>query len=249
MRTVKRANERREEIVVAAQRLFVCRGFDVVTVSDILEEVGLSKGAFYHHFTSKDDVLVGVAEAMAKQSIARLLPILEAPSLTPIQKLNGVFAESSRFNEENAFALREMLTVLFRDENFRLRMRLAKHCTEQAAPYLTAVLVEGQRSGDFDIEDPPEVARIVMQLGYVEQETLIEALQWAQEKDPREAMNALTKRMIAYERSMERLVGAPTNSLRVFDRAFLERFFLLSSSSPVRPRNARTKADPAKVSV
>ena len=48
---------RRQAIVEAAFQLFRRDGFDSVRVDDILEEVGLSKGGFYHHFKSREDIL------------------------------------------------------------------------------------------------------------------------------------------------------------------------------------------------
>jgi AcrR family transcriptional regulator len=54
-RVVKKADVRKSEILSAAYRLFVRDGYEGTTVSSLLEELGISKGAFYHHFASKDE--------------------------------------------------------------------------------------------------------------------------------------------------------------------------------------------------
>lgn len=50
-------DERRERVLDAAQKLFLKFGYDKTTVSDIAEEAGISKGAIYLHFRSKDAMM------------------------------------------------------------------------------------------------------------------------------------------------------------------------------------------------
>ena len=49
--------DRRQAIIGAAMSLFKQDGFDAVRVDDILKEVSLSKGGFYHHFKSREEIL------------------------------------------------------------------------------------------------------------------------------------------------------------------------------------------------
>lgn len=57
MRVVKEAAIRRNEILDAAERLFVAKGFDGTSTGDILAEVGIACGTLYYHFKSKEDIL------------------------------------------------------------------------------------------------------------------------------------------------------------------------------------------------
>ena len=86
-RVVKKAAERRTEILAAAQGLFLSRGYDATTVNDLLNAVGISKGAFYHHFSAKEDVLQALVWRMAEQGLAALSPIIEREDLGPLEKL------------------------------------------------------------------------------------------------------------------------------------------------------------------
>ena len=65
----KPAAERREDILKAAEGVFLAKGFDSATIEDIAKGAGISKGAFYLHFTTKTDV----AEALRDRFVARLL--------------------------------------------------------------------------------------------------------------------------------------------------------------------------------
>lgn len=53
-----KAKETKSKIIEYSTKLFLDKGFKGVTLSDILKETGLSKGAFYHHFSSKEELFV-----------------------------------------------------------------------------------------------------------------------------------------------------------------------------------------------
>jgi len=53
-------NDSRERIIKVALKLFLQHNFKEVTLQDIMEEIGLSKGTLYHHFESKEDLFIRV---------------------------------------------------------------------------------------------------------------------------------------------------------------------------------------------
>ena len=53
MRIVKEAQERKNEILDIADRLFKLKGFDHTSIADILMEAGIARGTLYYHFKSK----------------------------------------------------------------------------------------------------------------------------------------------------------------------------------------------------
>ena len=62
---------RRNEILTAAYKLFVRHGYEATTVNALIDELGLSKGAFYHHFESKEEVMQALARRMAEEMYAK----------------------------------------------------------------------------------------------------------------------------------------------------------------------------------
>ncbi|WP_299555250.1 TetR/AcrR family transcriptional regulator [uncultured Tateyamaria sp.] len=61
------ASATREKIVTSADRLFYERGFEVTSFADVAEVVGISRGNFYYHFRTKDEILDAVIERRIKQ--------------------------------------------------------------------------------------------------------------------------------------------------------------------------------------
>ena len=53
---------RRDQILNAARRCFLRDGFHATSMQDLFAEAGLSSGAFYRYFASKDDVIIAIAE-------------------------------------------------------------------------------------------------------------------------------------------------------------------------------------------
>ena len=58
---------RRAELIDCAQRLFLTRGYERTTINDVIAATGLSKGAFYHHFRAKEDLLEAIAARFARR--------------------------------------------------------------------------------------------------------------------------------------------------------------------------------------
>jgi AcrR family transcriptional regulator len=69
-RAVKPAEERRRDILDAALRLFVQRGFNETTVGDIAQEAGMGTGTVYLYFPSKEHVLLGLHERFREENDA-----------------------------------------------------------------------------------------------------------------------------------------------------------------------------------
>jgi AcrR family transcriptional regulator len=222
-RVIKKADERRTEILDAAQRLFMSRGYDATTVNDLITVVGISKGAFYHHFSSKDDVLHALVWRMAEQGLAAVLPLLEREDLTPLEKLKAFFNEGQQYKKENFAALRSITKVLFREENLRLRLRSAEQMTEIIVPHLGRVLEEGSKQGEFEIEDPEETARLVLHLGLLLHQARAVALKIAESRRA-EAILLLHRRANSCERAIERLLGVPKHSLSIVDPELIDLF-------------------------
>src|SRR3977135_4304437 len=91
---------RREAFLDVAQRLVQTKGYDAMSIQDVLNELEASKGAFYHYFDSKQALLEAVVERFADAGLAALGPILDDPELPALRKLEKVFAGIARFKAQ-----------------------------------------------------------------------------------------------------------------------------------------------------
>ncbi len=66
---MKRRSQGEQQIIKAAKRLFLSRGYHNVSTQDIVKEAQVAKGTLYHHFPSKDDLAVAILEELLKEDM------------------------------------------------------------------------------------------------------------------------------------------------------------------------------------
>lgn len=85
------AMQRKEEVLVVAERLFASRGFQATSVRDIADALDLKAGSLYAHMESKDDLLWEILCAAADRFFTAIEPIVGSNLLT-LEKLKRVMA-------------------------------------------------------------------------------------------------------------------------------------------------------------
>jgi AcrR family transcriptional regulator len=195
-------------------------------VNDIIREAGLSKGAFYHHFISKEALLEALAARLAHDSLAELRPMLEDPSLDGIGRLNALFAGSRRLNVELAPQLRKTFFVVFRPENLALFHRVDQAARELVKPIIADLLRKGSDEGILDVPDPEAFAEMFLQLRLIFRDVMQRALRQAERGNIDEAAQLLDERLRLYGIAIDRLLRLPDGTIEAaqpgFARAFLD---------------------------
>ncbi|WP_334001983.1 TetR/AcrR family transcriptional regulator [Burkholderia cepacia] len=74
----KPAEVRLEELMAAAERLFLAQGVEATTISEIVEHAQVAKGTFYHYFESKSDMLAALAQRYTASFLDRLQHAVDA---------------------------------------------------------------------------------------------------------------------------------------------------------------------------
>lgn len=158
------AEERRQEILGAALRVFVRHGVDGATMQDIAAEVGLTAGALYRYFSSKEELLEAVFAACEAQRDELFSIALEAPG-TPFERLVALGAaawdwlEESRSREIMAMQLENVLATY--REQLEVGTRVADS-TRQMVELMRSHVVEAQASGELDPAVDPQAAALTL---------------------------------------------------------------------------------------
>jgi len=198
-------------IIAAAWQLFSSQGYDRATVEAILDNVGVSKGAFYHYFSSKEDVLDAVVEHMTGQALDHIKSSLQDASLSAIDKLNRFLSASRNWRLANIGLLKGILPVLFREENVIIRHKMSLRNVALALPVLADIIAQGVREGVFDSVETEETARLILHLagewGEVQTKALLEA------PNTPENLALFQRRINLFTTALERILAAPKGSL------------------------------------
>ena len=147
----------RERIVAAAVALFAERGFDATSVNEVVLRAGVAKGALYHHFASKDDLLYEVYRELVDRQLAGLAEILgrDSGSRAPADTLRELIADlvvttAARVGEAKVF-FRESHRL--GDAN-QARVRAARRSIHDA---VTDLVRSAQARGEFAAVASPEM--------------------------------------------------------------------------------------------
>src|SRR5271157_2439398 len=127
---------RRDAILDAAQRLILSNGYERLTIQDILEDLQISKGAFYHYFDSKPAVIEALTERLVSDSVRALAPIVANNRLAAQEKLRRFFDEIIRWKSARQNLFVAMLPVWYAPENVAFRLRVQLAVAKRLAPLL-----------------------------------------------------------------------------------------------------------------
>lgn len=158
MRITKEHEERRNEILDTAERLFHMKGYDKCTVNDILKGVGIAKGTFYYYFKSKEEVLDGIVSRYKKIVVSRANEILKINDIPPAEKLMGAFMAMSITNQIDG----EILDEIHKAENALLHQKVLNQILIAMAPILVKIIEEGMEKGVWNCRYPLEYMQIFL---------------------------------------------------------------------------------------
>lgn len=227
-RTVKLPAERQDEILDAAQRLFWARGYDNTPIQAIIDEVGIAKGTFYHHYASKEALLEALVGRMVRQAMAMVEPLVDDPTIGAVDKLNRLFHQIGAWKAERRDLLVEIHRAMHADANAPMMARFTKASTAAMAPQLGRVVRQGVAEGVFDTRYPVQAARMILELGVVLGRTLGEAVLGIGPP-----LSEVGPDIDAFHEAVERVLGAREGSIELLDRRLLERWL---PDEPRRPR-------------
>lgn len=209
---------RRSQILDAAQALFFSRGWDAVTIADVLAEAGISKGGFYHHFAAKEDLLDGLIERLTQAAVQNAEAVRAETSGDALARFNAFLAESVRWKAERGPELRFFADVMLQPGNDVMFHRIAEAANAAAAPVLRQMLAEGVAEGAFDVPDVALTAEAILGLGQSRREILRAAIEAAEAGDVDAGADLLNARMKAEGALLDRLLGLPQGSIRLSSR-------------------------------
>lgn len=152
-------------ILDTATRLFVQKGYERTSIQDIINNLGgLSKGAIYHHFKSKEEILIAVTNKMTEVSNKMLFKIRNAPNMTGKEKLKKLLEDSlNRPVHDEIFSAAPNIK-----SSPALVSSILMESVETVAPeYVLPIIKQGIEDGSIQTEYPEELAELIMLVGNV----------------------------------------------------------------------------------
>lgn len=199
-RIVKKADERRAEIIAAAAELFQTQEYDKVTMQELMDRLNIAKGTIYHYFASKEDLLEAVVEAIIDEELKKKQAFMNSQkgrNLNAMHKLQMLITSDSMAEDHG-----HILDMLHHPGNIRMHARQLGRFLAELAPLYAEVIAEGCKQGVFHTAYPLECAEFM--LAGVQFLTDVGFYPWSEEQ--------LTRRMAAFPALLESLLNAPQSA-------------------------------------
>ncbi len=217
---------KRNEILDVALRLVYSKGYDKMTIQDILDQLQISKGAFYHYFDSKADVLEALVERMVTEQVeSHIITIVQSPELTALEKLQRYFDTAVQWKTSQKEFIMELTRVWYSDENALARQKMFNMMIAHVTPLFVEIIRQGVREGVFSTPYPEYASQVNINLIQGLGDTFARMLLSEEAKNS----NALQKAqdlIAAYDDALERILGAPKGSIHLMDPEMLKAWFL-----------------------
>jgi AcrR family transcriptional regulator len=203
--------KKRNEILDAAQRLIYTKGYERMSIGDILSELQISSGAFYHYFPSKPVLLEAVIERIQQGVEQPLYSLVHDPQLSALEKLQRFFSTLDQSREAHKSFIADLVKVWFADENAIVRDKVDTALVERRAPLLTEIVRQGIGEGSFTTQYPDQAGEIILSIARGMGNVLVKQMMYAvQSPEDSQQIDTIVETYKAYADAIERVLGIGT---------------------------------------
>ena len=153
----KTKEERRNEIIETAGKLFEEKGYEQTQVQDIVNEIGVAKGLFYYYFKSKDEVMEELAVRYADAIIDAVNKLIDKDIAT-FDKINRIFQIFIDSAEKKFGIFMGILNV----KNGITHERIFFNVGKKMVPLVTELILSGNDNGECNCSDPKFITEFLV---------------------------------------------------------------------------------------
>ncbi|WP_019244469.1 MULTISPECIES: TetR/AcrR family transcriptional regulator [Bacillus] len=151
-----------EQILSISYRLFLEKGYEQTTIQDIINELGMSKGAIYHHFKSKEEILHAIGDRGFNERNS-FQKFKNAERLNGLEKLKKIIcAEFEAFEKQQFDKMAISLA-----ENPKFVSTLLHGTMKYGVPIFQDLIEEGKKDGSINVEDSKSASEVILLLNNV----------------------------------------------------------------------------------
>lgn len=201
---------KKDQILDTSLQLFMKKGFDATSISDILSQLDIARGTLYYHFESKEAIMDAIIERLLNQVLEKIEKLMTNDSLSQAEKFMGFFASINLTqltgDEEIVDYFNQPQNALFHEKSNRLLIK-------KLSPVLAQIISEGIEAGLFDTPYPAETAELI----------LVGITGFVDSKDSPADEDSMNHRMESFLYNAARMLGMSQSGLDGFKKLFLSK--------------------------
>ncbi len=154
----------KDRILKTAVKLFIERGFVEVSVNDLIKEVGIAKGGFYHHFKSKDELIGEIIEKFIIPCFDDIIKSVDKSIGSPTKRLQNLFKVPTDIQENlkkdldvEKFNNRALLILIVEAiRKYEVMTNYVIQFSNELVMKVEDVIEEGKKLGEFSSSRDPK---------------------------------------------------------------------------------------------
>jgi len=211
---MKKGEARREQILETAERLFYQKGYEATSIQDILDDLKMSKGGFYHHFESKLQLLDALCAGQMAENGRKMREEVEAATGDAVAQLNALYERCTLWQEGQTAFTSLVLRTAYQGGSAQLRDSLRQALLTNARPLIREIIHAGIEQKKFFTRYPDDIGELLLLLFANLNDEI--AMQLAKDEKG-SCLPAVLNQLMLYRHAAETLTGAPYGSLVLYD--------------------------------
>ncbi|QAA30478.1 TetR/AcrR family transcriptional regulator [Clostridium manihotivorum] len=204
-RTNKDFNNKRNELLERIWDIFIANGYENTTLSYIIQALNISKGAFYHYFSSKEECADAAIEMYVNSWIMELAQ-RDEKELKADERLKQIILIGIQIASSN----NEQNEKINSPSNAIFHQKLMVILIKKSAPLYSEIITQGVKEGVFNVSCPQETAEMILTLSnfYLD----ADLFKWEED--------ILRYKVTAFEELLTRVLGAKSNTFNFISNLF-----------------------------
>lgn len=203
--------ELRDKILQSAYNLFASKGFEKTTVADIINQADCSKGGFYHHFRSKNDVIDGITMNYVADLRKSYKKIIENKEGSVISIINNLIIIVNKIKEERVNEWPKVSKIFMFEGNDAIINKMVNEFELVTTDFYEELILLGITEGVFSVTHPKFLAEVITKeifKLYEKATTLVIS------KDEN-SMNEFQNRLDFFENLLNKTLGVENNIIKI----------------------------------
>lgn len=193
--------------------LFFKHGYEGTSIESIVNKAEVSKGAFFHHFKSKEDILSAIAEKYSLEVVQIMQKIADQPKLNAVEKFNKVIREGKKYKVAHSIEYRKVNMLLLDYKNVFMQHQIMERMIDITIPPIEKIIIQGTKEGLFKVEFPKETAEAYVRFLFMAREPMMKILK--NKKKPEDFAEDILRQVKFYENMMNRMLGAEPGAIKL----------------------------------
>jgi AcrR family transcriptional regulator len=214
----KQPEVRKQEYIDTAIDLFVQKGYSKTTVQEIIDVMGASKGAFYHYFKSKEDIINVIIEGEINKYETVMREIAAKKEKSAIEKFREMLTRLQAMRHANRERQIKLFKLMESKENVFLYQQLIERIINMSSPYYMDIIIQGNEEGSFHVTNPVYTTEIIMYIiTYLRRKM---ALLYLNATDKSEVLDEIREIILFMDDTMHKFLGVAPGTLNIKEEYF-----------------------------